>query len=123
MKIYFLKQKALDALQKDIPSNLEKYQTASGWVSQYFVDKETPMYYFDTGLEVPDYQLVIGGPETDFQNAKIVYEAYKGKINPLQASDLRLWSYLAHVQHWDYMFARWKIDVPDEDESEQEDSK
>lgn len=123
MKIYFLKQKALDALQKDIPSNLEKYQSASGWVSQYFVDKETPMYYFDTGLEVPDYQLVIGGPETDFQNAKIVYEAYKGKINPLQASDLRLWSYLAHVQHWDYMFARWKIDVPDEDESEQEDSK
>lgn len=123
MKIYFLKQKALDALQKDIPSNLEKYQNSSGWIGQYFVDKETPMYYFDTGLEVPDYQLVVGGPETDFQNAKIVYEAYKGKINPLQASDLRLWSYLAHVQHWDYMFARWKIDVPDEDEAEQEDSK
>jgi hypothetical protein len=67
---------------------------------------------------VPDYKLVIGGPETDFQNAKIVYEAYSSHINPVQAGDLRLWAYLAHTSHWDYMNTRWKIEAPDDEGEE-----
>lgn len=120
MKVYYMKQKSLDSLQNDISNNLEKYQSKSQWVDQYFIDKEAPKYYFDTGIEVEDYKLIIGGPESDFQNAKIIFEAYKEKLNPVQASDLRLWSYLAHVEHWDYMCNRWKIDIPDEDEEESE---
>lgn len=123
MKVYYMKQKSLDALQKDISDNLEKYQSSSRWVDQYFVEKEIPKYHFDTEIEVPDYELILGGPETDFQNAKIVFEAFKGKINPVQASDLRLWAYLAHVQHWDYMFNRWKVDVPDEEEESDDEKK
>ncbi len=116
MKLYFMKQKSLDSLQADINNNLEKYQIETPWADEYFIEKETPKYYFDTGIEIDDYQLTPGGPEMDFQNAKIIYEAFKGKLNPVQASDLRLWAYLAHVQHWDYMSARWKIDVPDEED-------
>lgn len=116
MKVYYMKEKALDSLQKDVEANLEKYQSGIRWIDQYFIEKETPKYYFDTGIEVPDYELVIGGPETDFQNAKILFEAFNGKLNPVQASDLRLWSYLAHVQHWEYMSNRWKVNIPDEDE-------
>ena len=117
-----MKQKALDSLQKDISDNLEKYESNSLWIDQYFIDKEAPKYCFETGIEVSDYELVPGGPETDFQNAKSVFEAFNGKLNPVQASDLRLWAYLAHVQHWDYMHSRWKIDVPDE-EDEPDDGK
>ncbi len=120
MKLYFMKQKALDSLQKDIPDNLQKYDSTTPWIDQYFIEKETPKYCFDTGIEVEDYQLVLGGPESDFQNARIIYEAYKEKLNPVQASDLRLWAYLAHAQHWDYMCKRWKIDVPDEEDEEDE---
>lgn len=116
MKVYFLKQKALDALEKDIADNLDKYQGTEQWAENYFIGKDMPNYYFDTEIEVPDYQLIIGGPETDFENAKIIYEAYSKNINPVQASDLRLWAYLAHVQHWDYMNTRWKIDAPDEED-------
>ncbi len=124
MKVFYMKQKALDSLRMDIDNNLEKYQSASPWVDQYFIDKDTPKYCFDTGIEVDDYQLVLGGPETDFQNAKLVFEAFKDRLNPVQASDLRLWSYLSHAQHWDYMFTRWKIDVPDaEDDEEPENEK
>ena len=123
MKLYYMKQKSLDSLQKDISDNLEKYQSNSLWIDQYFIDKEAPKYFFDTGIEVDDYQLVIGGPETDFQNAKIVFEAYKGKLNLVQASDLRLWAYLAHAEHWNYMCNRWKIDAPDEEEEELDDDK
>lgn len=118
MKLYFLKQKYLDVLEKEIGQNLEKYKNTDSWIEQYFASKETPNYYFDSGIEVADYQLIIGESDTDFQNAKILFEAYKGKINPVQASDLRLWTYLAHAQHWDYMCKRWKIDVPDEEEEE-----
>ena len=120
MKVYFLKQKALDLLEKHISDNLEKYQGTEQWVENYFISEDMPNYYFDTEIEVPDYQLNIGGPETDFQNAKIVYEAFAQSINPVQASDLRLWAYLAHIQHWEYMNTRWKIDIPD-DEGEEDD--
>lgn len=46
MKVYYMKQKALDSLQKDIADNLEKYQSSSRWIDQYFIDKEAPKYYF-----------------------------------------------------------------------------
>ena len=122
MKVYFLKQKALDMLEKDISDNIEKYQGTEQWAENYFISKDMPNYYFDTEIEVPDYQLIIGGPETDFQNAKIVYEAFSQRINPVQASDLRLWAYLAHIQHWDYMNTRWKIDAADEEDEEYDDA-
>lgn len=118
MKIYFMKQKALDSLQAEVADNLNKYQSSSFWMDEHFINQNMPKYYFDTGIEVADYQLISGGPETDFQNAKIVFEAFKNKLNPVQASDLRLWAYLAHVQHWEYMSHRWKIDIPDEEDDE-----
>ncbi|MFQ7528917.1 MAG: DUF6339 family protein [Mediterraneibacter gnavus] len=84
----------------------------------------TSLIIFDTGIEVDDYQLISGGPETDFSNAKILYEALQGHINLVQASDLRLWAYMAHKQHWDYMHTRWGIDLPDdEDEAEENETK
>lgn len=98
MKIYFMKQKALDSLQAEVADNLNKYQSSSFWMDEHFINQNMPKYYFDTGIEVADYQLISGGPETDFQNAKIVFEAFKNKLNPVQASDLRLWAYLAHVE-------------------------
>ena len=99
-------------LEQTIPDNLNKYQDAETWVDQYFIDNDKPNYFFDTGIEVDDYQLISGGPETDFSNAKILYEALQGHINLVQASDLRLWAYMAHKQHWDYMHTRWGIDLP-----------
>lgn len=90
MKIYFMKQKALDSLQAEVADNLNKYQSSSFWMDEHFINQNMPKYYFDTGIEVADYQLISGGPETDFQNAKIVFEAFKNKLNPVQASDLRL---------------------------------
>lgn len=118
MKVYFLKQKSLDILEKEISNNIENYQNTEQWAEQFFISKDMPNYFFDTQIEVPDYSLVVGGPETDFQNAKIIYEAYSSHINPVQASDLRLWAYLAHILHWDYMNTRWKIDAPDDEDDE-----
>lgn len=114
MKLYFLKQKSLDMLEQEISENLNKYQENEMWIDQYFIDKNKPNYFFDTGIEVDDYQLILGGAETDFKNAKILYEALHEHINLVQASDLRLWAYMAHKQHWDYMRTRWKIEITDD---------
>lgn len=118
MKLYFLKQKALDLLEKEIKQNIEQYKNSDVWVEQYFNSKGIPNYYFDSEIEVSDYKLVIGDSDTDYQNAQIIYEVFKGKINPVQASDLRLWAYLAHVQHWDYMHKRWKVNVSEKENQE-----
>lgn len=45
----------------------------------------------------------------DFENAKIIHEAYKS-LTPMQATDIRLWTYLAHVSFWKYMKRRFPIE-------------
>ena len=58
MKLYFLKQKALDLLEKEIKQNIEQYKNSDVWVEQYFNSKGIPNYYFDSEIEVSDYKLV-----------------------------------------------------------------
>lgn len=42
----------------------------------------------------------------DFESAIAIYEAYKD-LEPIQASDERLWTYLSHVDLYPYMIKRW----------------
>lgn len=42
----------------------------------------------------------------DFKTAVLIYEAFKG-LEPIQASDERLWTYLSHVDLYPYMIERW----------------
>ena len=52
-----------------------------------------------------------GAPGTqgrDVDNAPLVYE-YLGAMDPANASDRRLWSYLALATYRDYMEARWPL--------------
>jgi hypothetical protein len=45
----------------------------------------------------------------DFENARIIHEAYKD-LTPTQATDVRLWTYLAHIPFWSYMKKRFPIE-------------
>ena len=119
MIINFMKNEALDMLTADIPENVSRYNLKERWIDQYFEEKDYGSYSFSTGIMVPDVSLTIGDSKTDFENAVKLYEAFKGQLNPVQASDLRLWSYLAHDTYWEYMRNRWAIDVAsDEDEDD-----
>jgi hypothetical protein len=44
--------------------------------------------------------------DNDFESAIQLYEAYKN-LEPIQASDERLWTYLAHADLYPYMIKRW----------------
>lgn len=48
-------------------------------------------------------------PSDEYKCAIILYEAFKG-LTALQASDERLWVYLAHVDLYNYVRARWKVE-------------
>ena len=44
--------------------------------------------------------------DNDFETAVIIYKAFEN-LEPIQASDERLWTYLAHVDLYSYMQKRW----------------
>lgn len=63
-------------------------------------------------IQVPDsIDLIMprGKENFDFENAKIVFEIYKN-LTPTQATDIRMWTYLAHISCWDYMRKRFPVE-------------
>lgn len=44
--------------------------------------------------------------QNDFESAIQIFEAFKN-LEPIQASDERLWAYLSHVDLYQYMIKRW----------------
>lgn len=122
MIINYLKSDALELLEKNISANVDKYTTKNEWLEEFFTENEMPSYSFNTGINVPDISLIIGDSKTDVENAKILYEALKDAISPIQASDLRLWAALAHMNFWEYMSVRWSIENSDEDDEDEKSS-
>ena len=119
MILNFMKNAALDALDADIPNNVSRYSSTEKWIDEYFEEKGIGKYAFSTGIAVPDVSLIVGDSSSDFENSKSLYEAFKDSLSPVQASDLRLWAYLAHNTYWEYMRKRWAIDVvPDDDDED-----
>lgn len=57
----------------------------------------------------PELKIPEKGKNYDFENSKILYEAYK-ELSPVQATDIRLWVYLAHGPYWEYMRARRPVE-------------
>lgn len=57
-----------------------------------------------------NFKLILpdGSDRKDLENTKILYDAYRS-LTPTQASDPRLWTYLCHVTHWNYMKHRWPL--------------
>lgn len=58
------------------------------------------------------------GNKYDLENGKIIFESYRD-MDPLDATDARMWTYLSHVTYWDYMLARRPIEKqPDNKKAE-----
>lgn len=49
------------------------------------------------------------GNNHDLDNCKIIFEAMKD-MNPIQATDYRIWVYLTHVPFWSYMIKRRSVE-------------
>lgn len=118
MILNFIRNNALDMLKSDIPNNVVRYNSKDKWIDSYFEEKGLSNFCFNTGIMVPDVELIIGDSKTDCKNAVRIYDAFKEKLNPVQASDIRLWAFLAHSVYWDYMRERWSINIAFEEDED-----
>ena len=106
MKLYIMKQNAMETLKSNLPSIYGKYytETSNKWIEE--VCGEDPFIEFK---EVPDFNLAsleLTPGEIDLNNCKIIYEKLRF-LSESQASDERLWVGLTHKVFYGYMRKRW----------------
>jgi hypothetical protein len=109
-KLTFLKQSSLDRLQANINANQHRYSENTSWLNSYFSGSSWLME--SNVIEAPPFDLQVPTSKTelfDLENTRVVYTALR-HLTPLQAADSRLWAYLTHVTHWEYMRKRWPIE-------------
>lgn len=113
--IYFIKD-AYKILKKDLENNKDNYYSEDPWLEKYFAAADIDVYVKTSSIVVPDIKLMFSGDsdekknQDDLNNIRLLYDAYRDKITPLQASDPMLWSALCHITFRDYVLKRWKKD-------------
>ena len=107
MKLYFMKQNAIDYLKANMRNqymNYFRYKT-NEWIYRLF--DYDPFEFF---MEVPDFELapVISRTtgEVELENCKRMYTNLR-KISESQASDERLWAGLCNGVFYNYVRVRW----------------
>lgn len=62
-------------------------------------------------IEIPKIELILPDKNDthDFENSKILFEALKN-LNPTQATDYRIWTYMTHKDFWSYMRKRSPVE-------------
>ena len=112
MNLRFLPYDSVENLKQGLPENQNKYlsgEAATLLTSTHLAESKIQVD------EPPQLILPTGEDLKDAANARIVYQ-WLHKLNPVQASDARVWSYLTHAVYADYIFRRWPIektsDVP-----------
>lgn len=96
----------VEALRRGVSDgSLIDYYTSTSSVFEYDRSK----VFFIPGINEPD-NLDIKNPTSegyfDAENAIALHRAFRD-LTLLQASDIRLWTYLAHVDLYEYMVLRW----------------
>jgi hypothetical protein len=109
-KLTFLRGNSLDRLQSNITANQHLYSAPTPWLSSYFSGSS---WLQESNLvQYEPFELIMPLSKTehrDLKNTRIVYTALR-HLTPLQAADPRLWAYMTHVPHWEYMRQRWPIE-------------
>ncbi len=111
-KLVFLREAALERLRIDAATNLGSYESDVPWVDKYFAGTHWNHPSNRVGappltLQVPESKSAY--TDSDLANTRIVYEGLR-HLTPLQAAQPRLWAYMTHHTHWQYMRRRWPVE-------------
>ena len=114
-KLQYFTATAVDELRGDIVERLDWYYHPSSSDARRWVKARDAIRDADIAVDELSDLLTIGAQPSrdDAVNAIAVYRALK-KLTPHQASDERLWTYLAHTQGAEYVAARWLSDRPED---------
>ena len=111
MEIEMFSGKALTDLHSHISENYNHYFEETPFIKKYFATSDpVSKYCFDSTISIPEIILEEGKDAVkDTENAKRLYEAFRGHVNRVQATDRRIWIYLTHETFWSYMQSRWPV--------------
>ena len=121
-KLKIFKNSVLSKLEGDIKNNIQQYKNMKNipnWLELEFEKQDLVNYTNNSCIEWEKPELIIGGPETDKENARRIYSALKG-LSPVQAVQSELWTYLTHIVYPKYMSERWNVLQKDEENSSTE---
>lgn len=96
-KQQIFKEKYLLKLKEEIDT--DKYRS-----NEFVYDKKQT--FMMPNINKPEGLLAKLNHQNDFETAVQIFEAFKN-LEPIQASDERLWAYLSHVDLYPYMIKRW----------------
>jgi hypothetical protein len=107
MELKAFSSNAVDLLLENLELNSPLYRKDKAWALDFLKDHVTSV--ISTRISVPrgiELQNPDEGNRYDLDNSIILHQSLPG-LSPVQARDPRLWTYLAHVDCWGYMQARW----------------
>lgn len=101
-----------------LKDNLKKGNTEAYLKIRFEYDEKEVLENTTILTDYPDLILPEPGNNHDLENAKIIFDTYKS-ITPVQATDVRIWTYLTHVPYWDYMQKRRPVEKQPEEKRAQ----
>lgn len=119
MPLFIMRENFVDRLRLSVRGNERRYKQNKPWVDE-FADGSS--WFIKTTIE-PTGKLELVPPDgddlKDIENAILLHKALSF-LTPLQARDPRLWTRLAHVEHWAYMRKRWDVERYGDDQGKTE---
>jgi len=94
-----------DRYVKELREKVQKEEIISHYKSVEFVYDQNGVLPVQN-IETPVDLLSRLDPQNDCKTAIVIYEAF-ANLEPIQASDERLWTYLTHADLYPYMIKRW----------------
>lgn len=111
MKLYYMKQEALDYFKNNMDILYTNYFTKDN--NDWMFEKYGSEPFVEMRDDYPDFELAdvdsYKAGELDLENCKIIYSNLRS-LSPVQASDERFWAGLCNKVFYDYMKKRWKND-------------
>ncbi len=113
--VHALNRQFMNRLLESVSENLSHYTEEEPWVEDWAGDAA---WEFSTPCELAaPLELLLPDDQNffDLENAIRIHKALPA-LTPIQAQDPRLWTYLTHVELWEYMQVRWPGDKYPESE-------
>ncbi len=103
MRIKYFSESAYFDLYDNIPNNLNAYLSVDNkWIKDFFGDRE-----YSKESRIDSTLPTLDATCDDYANVTTLYDLFKDKLTPKQASNPYLWAYLTHIVYWEYASKRW----------------
>lgn len=98
-------------LRQNLKENADNYKSKKIWVDSYLQSIfTTGNWSLESKISYEVVELTTGDGKSeskyDAENAKRIHHSLR-HLTPAQATDPRIWTYLAHTVYYDYMQRRW----------------